>query len=66
MYFSDVLLNTVDMKNSFHTNYMNVTFPLYELSGAASGMKLSQCFAALITCVEFLSSVNVHVMIKMC
>ncbi len=40
--FSDVLLNTVEMKNSFHTNYMNVVYPLYELSGAASVLKLSK------------------------
>ncbi len=52
------------MKNSFHTNDMNVVSLLYELSGAASVLKLSKCFAALITCVLFLSSVDDHVYLK--
>ncbi len=43
---------------------MNVVSPLYELSGDSSGVKISKCFAALITCVQFLSSVGVYVILK--
>ncbi len=64
MYFLMYFSNFVDVKNSFHTNDMDVASPLYELSGAASVLKLSKCFAALITYVQFLSSVDVHVILK--
>ncbi len=61
---SDVLLNVVDVKNSFHTNDMNVVSPLYELPGVSSSVKLSKCLSTLITCVQFLSSVDVYVFLK--
>ncbi len=41
----DGLSNFVDVKNSFHTSNMNVVSLLYELSGAASGLKLSKMFS---------------------
>ncbi len=50
------------MKNSFHTNDMNMASPLYELSGAASGLKLSKMFSRIDH--RFLSSVDVYVILK--
>ncbi len=42
--FSDVLSNFVVMKNSFHTNDMNVASPLHEVSGVLSGLKATKMF----------------------
>ncbi len=39
---------------------------LYELSGVSSGLKPSKKFTALTTCVQFLSRVDVHVVLKVC
>ncbi len=61
---SDVLSNIVVVKNSFHIKDMNAVSPLYEFSGVSSELKPTKYFAALMTCIQFLSSVDVHVHFK--
>ncbi len=41
---SDVLLNSAELKNSFHIKNMNVVSPLNELSGDPSGLKPIKMF----------------------
>ncbi len=52
------------MKNSFHIKNVNVVSPSYELSGVSSGLKPWKYFSALITWMQSLSSVDVHVYLK--
>ncbi len=53
------------MKNSFHIKDMNAVSPLYELSGGFVRAEAHKnVLPALMTCIQFLSSVDVHVHLR--